>query len=50
MASHIKPSLMNPDAEKYVAATIRTLGLENRTAGYWAHRIQVLSFSILYLT
>ena len=30
-----------PNAKEYVAATLRTLGLESRTAGYWFHKIQV---------
>ena len=41
MASHTKPSLMSPHPDTFVAATLRTLGLEDRTAGYWTHKIQV---------
>lgn len=42
MASHMKPSLLSPDPNTFAAATLRTLGLEQRTAGYWTHKIQVL--------
>jgi hypothetical protein len=41
MASHMKPSLLSPDPNTFAAATLRTLGLEQRTAGYWTHKIQV---------
>ncbi len=43
MASFMKPSLLSPDPNTYAAATLRTLGLEQRTAGYWTHKIQVYS-------
>ena len=32
-------STAEPDA--FAAATLRTLGLENRTGGYWTHKMQV---------
>ena len=41
MASFMKPSLLSPDPDTFAAATLRTLGLEQRTAGYWTHKIQV---------
>ncbi len=36
-----KPSVNNPDPDTYVKSALATLGLEDRTAGYWAHKIQV---------
>ena len=44
MASFMKPSLLSPDPDTFAAATIRTLGLEQRTAGFWTHKIQVLIY------
>lgn len=41
MASHMKPSYISPHPDTFAAATLRTLGLEQRTAGYWTHKIQV---------
>lgn len=41
MTSNMKPSLLSPTSDTFVAATLRTLGLEDRTAGYWTHKIQV---------
>lgn len=35
------PSVHIPTAEKYASHAVRTLGYSNRTAGYWAHTIQV---------
>lgn len=35
------PSITGPDPDAYVKAALGTLGLENRTAGYWFHKIQV---------
>ncbi|XP_057374668.1 very-long-chain 3-oxoacyl-CoA reductase-like [Daphnia carinata] len=41
MASHMKPSLVSPHPDTFAAATLNTLGLEQRTAGYWTHKIQL---------
>ncbi|KZS16269.1 Very-long-chain 3-oxoacyl-CoA reductase [Daphnia magna] len=41
MASHMKPSYISPHPDTFAAATLRTLGLEQRTAGYWTHKIQL---------
>ena len=38
-------SLGAPLPDDYVKGTLRTLGLEDRTSGYWVHQIQVKSFS-----
>ena len=35
------PSVVCPDPDTYVTATLKTLGLESRTAGFWFHKIQV---------
>lgn len=42
MAPMEKSPLVGATPETYVAATLRTLGLEDRTGAYWAHKIQVL--------
>lgn len=36
-----RTSLFVPEVNAYVVATLRTLGLESRTAGFWVHKIQV---------
>lgn len=43
MTSHVSsvPSITSPDSDTYVTAALGTLGLENRTAGYWFHKLQV---------
>ena len=47
-----KPSITAPMPDVYVSGTLRTLGLEDRTAGYWVHKIQVstciVGFSFLF--
>jgi 17beta-estradiol 17-dehydrogenase / very-long-chain 3-oxoacyl-CoA reductase len=48
MASFMKPSLLSPDPDTFAAATIRTLGLEQRTAGFWTHKIQVIYFPFVF--
>ena len=37
-----------PNADEYVAANFRTLGLETQTASYWFHKILVSCF-LLYI-
>lgn len=39
-------NLLVPDAETYARHAVNTLGKSDRTTGYWAHGIQVLSKSI----
>lgn len=34
-----KPSLMAPAAKTYVCSALNTLGISERTAGYWPHSI-----------
>ena len=36
-----KPSLFVPSPEQYVQSAIRTLGITQRTTGYWPHAFQV---------
>ena len=35
-----KPSVGVPSAETFVSGAIRTLGVADRTTGYWAHSLQ----------
>jgi len=37
-------SAVVPNADEYVAANLRTLGLESYTASFWAHKLQVAFF------
>lgn len=39
-----KASFSAPTPDQYAEATLNTLGLEYRTAGYWYHKILVRSF------
>ncbi len=34
-------SIIVPTSDTFVTSTLRSLGLEDRTAGYWTHKIQV---------
>ena len=45
--SSLPPSILIPDAETYVTTSLRTLGIEARTAGYWMHKIMVQHMSQL---
>jgi len=41
MAPINEKSIIAPTSDSFVTATLRTLGLEDRTGGYWSHKIQV---------
>lgn len=43
MAPVEEKSMIAPTADAFVKSTLRTLGIEDRTAGYWSHKIQVMS-------
>lgn len=45
-----KDSYDVPTAETYVEAALRTVGVENRTAAYWAHKILVSSTAFIMLS
>lgn len=36
-----RPTLMAPTPTAYVKSTLKTLGIEKRTAGYYMHKLQV---------
>ena len=42
-----KETLTVPSSDAYVAESLRTLGLESRTAGFWFHKIQVQSIVMI---
>ncbi len=35
-------SIIAPGPDAFVTGALRSLGLEDRTAGYWSHKIQVI--------
>ena len=37
-----RPSLLVPNAQTFVRSALSTLGICNRTTGYWSHEFQVL--------
>ncbi|XP_015783010.1 very-long-chain 3-oxoacyl-CoA reductase [Tetranychus urticae] len=37
--SRMRPSLFVPNASKYVRSTLSTVGFENRTYGFWVHKL-----------
>ena len=41
--TRLESSFSVPNADEYVVANLRTLGLESYTASFWAHKIQVRS-------
>lgn len=45
-----KPSLNIPSAETYVRAALATLGVADRTNGYWVHDITVSIVKLLICT
>ncbi len=38
------PTLFTPSADVVAESILKTLGLEERTAGYWSHKIQVYKY------
>lgn len=44
-----RTSFFVPEVNAYVVATLRTLGLESRTAGFWVHKVQVICIGISYI-
>lgn len=42
-----KPSITVPTAETFVSCAIRTLGVTNRTTGYWGHSLQIYFSSLV---
>ena len=45
----VRPSLVAPTAEAFVESSIRSLGIESRSAPYWVHKILVkISFFISF--
>ena len=44
-----RTSFFVPEVNAYVVATLRTLGLESRTAGFWVHKVQVICLGISYI-
>ena len=40
-------TMLAPNPDAYVAASLRTLGLETRTGGFWSHKIQVFQLNFI---
>lgn len=38
-----RPSFVVPDPERFVRSAIQTIGVSNRTTGFWSHGLQVES-------
>lgn len=43
-----RPSFVVPDPERFVKSAIQTIGISNRTTGFWSHGLQVESFIKIY--
>ena len=40
---NLKPGLLFPTADRYVASAVRAVGKETATAGYWPHELEVMT-------
>lgn len=49
MAPINEKSIIAPTSDSFVTATLRTLGLEDRTSGYWSHKIQACNNNICFV-
>ncbi|UYV70750.1 HSDL1, partial [Cordylochernes scorpioides] len=45
-----KPGLIVPGADSFTASAVATLGVSDRTTGYWTHGLQVQTLSPSYLS
>ena len=43
-----RPSFIVPDPERFVKSAVQTIGVSNRTTGFWSHGLQVELFVYIF--